>query len=240
MSQTKYIKIESSSNKMFKEFLSIKNGERKNDGLILIEGEDLVEEAKRASKLLYVLTYDYEYALDSYINYILPKKLIERLSSFKSISHVLGIAKLNINNYFGEKVIYLDCVQDPGNVGTIIRTALALNYKSIALSLDSASFANSKTIQASKGSIFNMNLGYASLDFFKENRYNIYLTTLDGKNIDNIDNLKKPYVLVFGNEGKGIKEEHKNYGEKLKIEINSFDSLNVAIAAGIFMYKFKD
>lgn len=240
MNQTKFIKIESSTNKIFKEFLNIKKGERKNEGLILIEGNDLVNEAKTSNKLLYVLTYDYKYAYESYINYILPKKLFERLSSFKSIPNIIGIAKLEPKENYGDKVIYLDCVQDPGNVGTIIRTALSFNYSSVALSLDSASFSNPKTIQASKGSIFKINIEYAKLEEFKDKGYNIYLTTLDGKNIETFKELKKPYVLVFGNEGKGIREEYKNFGEKLKIEMNSFDSLNVAVASGIFMYKFKD
>lgn len=237
---TKTIYIESSHNKMFKEFLLIKNGERKKEGLLLIEGKDLIDEAKNAHKLLYVLTSKEEEKVEGYINYLLPQSLIARLSSFKTPSTILGIAKLKFDSEPGERAIYLDRVQDPGNVGTIIRTALSLGYSSVLLSSDCASLSNSKTIQSSKGSIFRINVGYASLDSLIEKHYHLYLTTLDGKDIQGVDHLVEPFVLVFGNEGQGIPKAHQKGGEKLKIEMNSFDSLNVAVAAGIFMYKFKD
>ena len=73
----------------------------------------------------------------------------------------------------------------------------------------------------------------------KEKGYNIYLTTLDGIDERKVDHLKKPFVLVFGNEGQGISKQNLALGEKLRIEMNGIDSLNVAVAAGIFMYRFR-
>ena len=68
--------------------------------------------------------------------------------------------------------------------------------------------------------------------------YNIYLTTLDGVDIEQIDELVEPYIIVFGNEGNGIKKEYYALGTRLTINIQNIDSLNVASSAAIFLHKY--
>ena len=80
---------------------------------------------------------------------VVPKFILEKLSNNKSVQSYIGGSRLpKISSKLGDKLVYLDGVQDPGNVGTIIRTALAFSYDGVILSKDSASFTNSKVIQS--------------------------------------------------------------------------------------------
>ena len=90
---------------------------------------------------------------------IVPKFILEKLSNNKSVQPYIGVSRLpKVSSKLGEKLVYLDGVQDPGNVGTIIRTALAFSYDGVILSKDSASLTNSKVIQSTKGALFSIPL----------------------------------------------------------------------------------
>lgn len=233
-------RITSITNKVYKELLEISKGKVKEK--ILIEGNDLIEEALKMGKLIKVIVYDLD-ALDklnlSKLEYIhLSKELFNILSGFSTPSKIIGIASLQLtNDNLGSKVLYLDNLQDPGNVGTLIRTALCFNYDAVVLSKDCVSMFSRKVIQASKGAIFKIKLAVKDL-FELQDKYSLYSTTLDGEDEKNIDSLSNPFVLVLGNEGHGVRKEYQEISKKLKIEINSLDSLNVAVAGAIFMYRF--
>ena len=152
----------------------------------------------------------------------------------------MGVAKLEYAKDPGTRFVYLDGVQDPGNVGTIIRTALCFGYTSVMLSRDSASLANLKTIQASKGAIFRIPVGYMDYQELLDTSAHLYLTLLEGKDEREIKKPEEPFCLVFGNEGRGIPKNHREKGEAIRIEMGRFDSLNVASAAAIFLYRFKE
>lgn len=207
-----------------------------------MEGKDLVEEAMKENLLEALIVVDGTSCpkMDVPI-YGLKQGLYRELSSYQSLPEMMGVCKkLNYSlDCLGDKVIYLDRIQDPGNAGTMIRTALSFSYSSLVLSKDSVSLYNSKVIQSTKGALFHLPVLREDLLTLKEKGYNIYLTTLDGVDEREIDHLTKPFVLVFGNEGQGVSKENLSLGKKLKIEMNGIDSLNVAVAAGIFMYRFK-
>lgn len=233
--------IESKDNKTYKELLSLKKGDKK-DALFLVEGKDLVEEAMKENLLQALVVVDGTSCpkMDVPI-YGLKQGLYRELSSYQSLPEMMGVCKKKTYSLdsLGDKVIYLDKIQDPGNAGTMIRTALSFSYSSLVLSKDSVSLYNSKVIQSTKGALFHLPVLREDLSTLKEKGYNIYLTTLDGIDERKVDHLKKPFVLVFGNEGQGISKQNLALGEKLRIEMNGIDSLNVAVAAGIFMYRFR-
>jgi TrmH family RNA methyltransferase len=124
-------------------------------------------------------------------------------------------------------------------VGTIIRTAVALGYDSILLTDGCADVYNSKVLRATQGAIFNINISddVNILDNFKNNIYGFALDN-SAKEMNEI-NINDNFALVFGNEGSGISEELLSRCVKVYIDINGVESLNVAIAAGIAMHKFK-
>lgn len=139
------------------------------------------------------------------------------------------------------KIIYLDQINDPGNLGTIIRTAVAFSYDAIILSKGSVDLYNEKTLAASKGAIFLIDAFYDDISRYEKDK-KIIVTSLDEESIP----LKElphyqDFILVLGNESHGVSDELINKANVLtKIEMNSdIDSLNVAVAAGIIMNHLK-
>lgn len=230
--------IESKDNKTFKDLVRLKKGDPEN-GLLLIEGEDLVKEAKETSSLLALLLPLHSSFPQFQDTLYLKEGLFRELASYQSLPKCMGIARKKMSQEYGDRVVYLDRIQDPGNCGTIIRTALSFHYTSLVLSKDSVSLYNSKVIQSSKGALFHLPIGRENLTYFADRGYHIYLTTLDGEDERNLKELETPFVLVFGNEGQGVRKEYLPLGKKIKIEMSGIDSLNVAVASGIFLYRFK-
>ena len=144
-----------------------------------------------------------------------------------------------INKDLGNKVLYLDDIQDPGNLGTIIRTALAFSFKDIILSSHCCSIYNPKVIAASQGAIFFINFINGNIDNLielKEKGYQIVVTNLRNSVSLSSYQPENKQIIVLGNEGKGVCEEIINLASiNVRINIKNIDSLNVGIAAGIMM-----
>ncbi|MFA6796419.1 MAG: RNA methyltransferase [Bacilli bacterium] len=232
------IEISSESNSNYKKFLDVrKNG--KKYGLVLVEGEDLVKACIDSHSLVNVISYKLMPEYMEYRQAVLSKKLYKNLSSYQSLPKVMGIAKYSLSEEMTDRVIYLDGIQDPGNLGTIERSALAFGFKSVVLSKDCVSPFNYKAVQASKGSMFDLNIKYENLEDMVKMGYQLYLTCLDGQDVRYTKLEKKGKVcLVIGNEGQGIRKEHLNLpGHKIRLEISQkIESLNAGVAASIFMY----
>lgn len=235
-----YKAITSSDNKTYKELIKYKKGDSK-EGLFLVEGKDLVDEAIKANCLVsLIMPLDTKAPWADYQIYGLKESLYRQLSTYQSLPSCIGLCQKKMESNVGDKVIYLDGIQDPGNCGTMIRTALSFHYSGVVLSTDCVSLYNSKTVQSTKGALFHLPIDRRNLTEFAKKGYHIYLTTLDGIDERKIQSLEKPFVLVFGNEGHGVRESYQSLGQKLKIEMSGIDSLNVAVASGIFMYRFKE
>jgi TrmH family RNA methyltransferase len=184
-----------------------------------------------------------------YKTYTLNKNLFKELSFQESSQGLILIYKYNENslNKMGNNIVVLDRIQDPGNLGTIIRIVDAVGFKDIILTKGSVDAYNEKTIRSSMGSIFNMNINYMEeeelLEFLKANGYKMIVTALEDNTIDyNIMGLSNRNAIIFGNEGKGVASSIiEKSDEKIKIPIyGSAESLNVAIAAGVILYKVKE
>ena len=138
------------------------------------------------------------------------------------------------------KIVYLDQINDPGNLGTILRTAVAFNYDAVVLSKGSVDLYNEKVIAASKGAIFLVDAFVGDIENYKDKQ--IIVSILDENSIP-LNECKKPndFVLVLGNESHGVSEPIIKIASQLvKIEMNDvIDSLNVAIAGAILMNYFK-
>ena len=138
------------------------------------------------------------------------------------------------------KIIYLDQINDPGNLGTILRSAVAFNYDAVILSKGSVDLYNEKVVAASKGAIFLIDAFVGDISDYLDHQ--IIVSTLDEKSIP-LSECEKPkdFVLVLGNESHGVSEPIIKLANKLiKIEMNHvIDSLNVAMAGAILMNYFK-
>ena len=138
------------------------------------------------------------------------------------------------------KIVYLNQINDPGNLGTILRTAVAFDYDAVILSKSSVDLYNEKVIAASKGAIFLIDAYYDDISNYTEGRQ-VIVSALD--DAIPLSQLEKPkdFVLVLGNESHGVSEEVLKLANKVvKIEMNdNIDSLNVGVAGGILMNYLK-
>ncbi len=144
-------------------------------------------------------------------------------------------------------IIVLDKIQDPGNLGTIIRVADASGFKDIILTKGSVDCYNEKCVRSSMGSIFNMNIIYMEehslLTHLKEKNYKLHVTALKKNSIEYTKmTLTNKNAIIFGNEGNGVSDNFlKVADETIIIPIyGSAESLNVAMASGIIMYKVRE
>ena len=181
--------ITSVSNKKIIEYEKLKQTKyRKQNKLFIVEGEHLVEEAYKNNKIKEVFVLDgYNLKIDVPCT-VVTESVMKKLSSLDTITNVLAICTYSSNNMIkGNHILMLDCIQDPGNLGTIIRSSLAFNIDTIILSNDSVDLYNSKVIRSTQGMIFGMNIIYQDLENtildLKEKNYIIYGTDVN-KGID--------------------------------------------------------
>lgn len=177
---------------------------------------------------------------------------IKKISFLQHPQSMLGVFKLPRNEHYTEfsitqLVLALDGVQDPGNLGTIIRVADWFGIKDIFCSLETADCWNPKVVQATMGSIARVQLHYVDLNKMVESLpadYPIYATLLDGENIYKQE-LSHHGMIVMGNEGKGIspilrtKINRKLYIPNYSSNEDTAESLNVAIATSIVCAEFR-
>jgi TrmH family RNA methyltransferase len=132
--------------------------------------------------------------------------------------------------------LLLDGIQDPGNLGTIIRTADWFGFKQVICSTDTAEAYNPKVVQASMGSLARMEVIYTNLeDLIRNSNLPTFAATLGGTSIFET-NFSSEGLLILGNEGNGIRPEIlEKVGNRVTIpQFGAAESLNVAVSAGIF------
>lgn len=237
--------------KLIKSLNSKKN--RLKELLFIVEGEKMVDELLSSNykvKKIYGTKVWYENNF-SKLDLIDFQKISNdelcRISNLKTPNNVLALVEifsneLDYTNLKGTTLI-LDSINDPGNLGTIIRSCDWFNVRNVICSNNTVDVFNNKTIQSTMGSIFRVNIHYCELkDFFVSisNKPQTYAATLDGKNLKNVKKNKKDNFIIIGSESHGISEELMKFvDEKIKIENVSAggESLNAAIATSIILYQ---
>ena len=186
-----------------------------------------------------VFTYEALDLDEAIPQYLVNETVMKKLSSSKNPEGVVFVAKYpTFKKDNLSKILYLDEINDPGNLGTMIRTALAFNFDAVVTSPNSVSLYNEKVLAACKGSNYLIPVFSSELNDIKRD-HKLIVTTLDSDSID-VNDLVKPdkFILVMGNEARGVKKEIISKADiKVKIAISNIDSLNVGVAAGILMHK---
>ncbi len=210
-----------------------------------IEGPKLFEEARKYNQEIVDVFYCPEiidYDFDIKVNMV-TKEVIAKMTDTNTPQGIVAVCKMPTYELVKqEKLLFLDRVQDPGNVGTIIRTADAFGFDAVLLSDGCADIYSPKVIRATMGSMFHFPiLQKVSFSELKSFNNTIYSSCLESSsNFLGDFEIEKPFVLVIGNEGQGISKEVKNITDKF-VKINmegNAESLNASIAAGILMYEF--
>ncbi len=231
------------NNPKIKEFAKLKQKKyRDKQGLFLVEGAHLVKEAYESGFLEELLILeDKEFSLDTKTSYI-TKNVLKYLSDVETPVGIIGVCKFKNTTITGNKLLILDSVQDPGNLGTIIRSSAAFNIDTIIINDKCADPYSDKVIRSSQGMIFKTNIVKKDLyDYLKEIKGKIPIfgtKVTGGKNIKNIEKFQT-FAIIMGNEGKGVDEKLLNLcDEYLYIPMNSkCESLNVGVATSIILYE---
>lgn len=237
-----YTSIENEKIKNIKK-LNIKKY-RDKEGLFLVEGEHLVLEAYKKGVLVELLLEENEvFPIDAKISYV-SNNILTYISELQTPPTMIGVCKKQERcDDFGNRILVLDDIQDPGNLGTIIRSAVAFHIDTIILSDKTVDLYNSKVVRASQGMIFNINIIRENLLNYipkiKENGYKILGTKVThGKSLKSLEKVQK-FVIIMGNEGAGMSEELSELCDTfIYIDMNNVcESLNVGVATSIILYE---
>lgn len=176
--------------------------------------------------------------LDNIEQYIVNQDIIDKLSDVESNQGMIGVCHMLEQHAINNKVLMLDRVQDPGNIGTLMRSAVAFGFDTVVFD-ESVDIYNPKVIRSSQGAIFKINyIDDSILDFMKAHKdFYYYATDLSG--LSRIEKTPNKIGLILGNEGSGVRKEIIDLAnEKIKIKMNNTESLNVGVAGSILMYEF--
>ena len=237
--------ITSTSNNTIKTLIKLKQKKYRDEtGYYLVEGEHLVEEAMKAKQVeCLISTKDITSDLPIVI---VSNEVMCKLSFTKSPQFIMAKCKIKKENKLidGKRYLILDDLQDPGNIGTLIRTALAFSIDQVILSNNCVDLYNDKLLRSMQGANFHINCIYDDLktviSTLKKNNVKIIGSALEnGQDIKQIK-ISEKMAFIVGNEGNGMNKDILQECDYVGyIPINTIESLNVAIAGSIMMYHFK-
>ena len=209
----------------------------------LIEGINLVKAAYKKGLLETLILLEGKIMPIDVDAITVSTRVMKKISKLDTPPSVMGVCNMPSRSKFGDKILILDNIQDPGNLGTIIRSAVAFNMDTIILSESCVDLYNTKVLRATQGMIFDINILRRDLKMFlpllKQGKYKIYGTSVvKGKDIRNVK-LSTHFAIIMGNEGNGISNFSKEMcDEFLYIKMNeACESLNVGVATSIILYE---
>lgn len=240
--------------------LSTRSGREKN-GAFIVEGVRAVEEALAAKVAQAVLVDDSHVdklailallrsAIEQTVESgVVETKLFGSLAETQTPQGILAIVRditRRPQDALNEKpkfIVVSDCLQDPGNLGTLVRLADAVGADSFFATRGSVDIFNPKVVRASMGSLFHLSIaqgieGEQLAGQLKELGYTIVAADAHG-NVEHFDyRFTLPIAVVFGNEGAGLSPEWKDYADLVRIPMpGQAESLNVGVAAGVLLYE---
>ena len=222
---------------------------RKETGCFLVEGRKMVEEALASAFPVDAILVDAdraaEFSLPRHIPvFTMPSHVLAAVCDTKTPQGIAAVVRMAGVQLTGSRLVAMDGVQDPGNVGTIIRTADAAGFDGVILSTQCADVFSPKVLRATMGSIFRMGIRVTDdlpgvlAQMVKEGA-SVLSSQLDGEPFYQRSPLNERFVLVIGSEGNGVTDEVKAVAtHKVKWPMRGgAECLNAAVAAGIMMYE---
>lgn len=253
--------ITSKDNEVIKDIKKLKDKKyRDEEGLYIIEGIKIIEEAIEENADIHkivicdecITTCSIEqkllYTIAKYDCVYVSKKVFNFLTDVVAPQGILAVVakpgKDTKIRYDQDIILALDGIQDPGNLGTILRTADSVNLKQIIVTKNTADSYNPKVVRSTMGAIFRVNVIETddlvkTLKEIKKNKFKVIATSLETSNsIYDIDYTKK--VIVIGNEANGVTNEVLELADnKVKIPmLGKTESLNASVATGIILYEY--
>ena len=257
--------ITSTQNKLYKKFKSLNlKKNREIEGLFILEGQRYVDTALAMGYVFDAIIFDgstWEAQVESnkdqmYLKscpvYTMTSTMIKELTQTEQSQGIIGISHIQTNGFdiesFGHNVLFLDRIQDPGNLGTIIRTADAAGFNTILMAKGTVDPYNPKVVRSTAGSILNVRLlevneKIGALNSMKESGFRVVVTALEhASDYNEPKNYGEKNCIVIGNEANGVSSEIIDIADvRVKIPIvGKAESLNASVAAALMMYKARE
>lgn len=255
--------ISSESNAQIKEIVKLQKSarERRKKSIFVVEGIKLTKEAASHGKLkkIYTSKQIYNQADDSLLKLfanhdfeVVSDNVFRGISETVTPQGMLGLVQMpsydleEILDDERQSIILLDDLRDPGNLGTIMRTAEGANMSGVVLSRESVDLFNPKVVRATMGAIFRVPFYYADdlvnvIQLMKEREIPVYGTMMQGSVVYDSLDYRKSIGIVIGNEANGISSKViKNLTGGVRIPMaGKLESLNAAVSAAILMYEIE-
>lgn len=236
--------------------LQKKSKYRYSNNIFIVEGIKMFNEAKTNGLIRAYISESFykDKSNTSFlenINYdIVADNIFKQISDTQTPQGILAVVNmpkhnsLDILKHQNAKILFLEDVRDPGNMGTIIRTAEGAGITGVIISKGSVDIYNPKVIRSTMGSIYRVNFAYVdnfidTLNIAKQNKVKLYAAHLQGKKYYNEEDYNGKIGILIGNEANGLSNDCVKLADSLiKIPMcGKVESLNVAIASGIIMYE---
>ena len=235
--------ITSLGNKTVKQLCRLHLKKYRTDQFLLLD-EELIAAARKAgylTKLVYA--GELPFAFDDTLE--VSQDVLDKIAGREGLSFVGVSRMIEEKRSFGRRILLLDHLQDPLNIGRIMEAAILFGFDSLILSPGCAEITNEKCLAASKGGIYELNIVHGDLldeiASLKNQGYRIYATGLrnDTRQMHKVEPEER-MAFILGNEGSGVCEEVMEAADQvMKIDMRNIDSLNVGMAAAIIMYRFR-
>lgn len=233
------MEITSVQNKVIKDMTKLHQKKYRDEtGLFLVEGYHLYEEAKKVGNIHQVFTTDKSITDESAI--YVTDIVLQKLANAKNPQGVVTVCTKIQPQEPGDKILLLDRIQDPGNLGTLLRSALAFGFTTIVLD-NTVDVYNDKVLRSTQGAIFKLNIIHAKiLDFIDQYDWILfYGTAMAGVPIKMFSTMP-PFGIILGNEGSGVSAEIlRKTSSNITIPMLETESLNVGVAGSIIMYELQ-
>ena len=231
--------ITSIQNPKVKHWIKLNNKKyREKHKEFIIEGKNIISEAKKLDLIKVILTEDE----NNKEGILVTHSIIKRISNSKKPAKTIAISKFPNYDYKKQsKVLILNNLQDPGNIGTLIRTANAFGYDLVVI--EGSDHLEQKIVRSTQGSIFKINIINEKTISFLKKFNGLKIASCSNHKLSNIYNkiqIKEPFSIILGNEGNGISKiilDMVDHIVKIPILI---ESLNVAQAGAILLNEYKN
>lgn len=234
--------ITSLDNKTVKELSKLHQKKYRDDRYLLLDKELII--CAKENNYLETLVYCDKMPFEFNKNIEVSKEVLNKISKRNDLTYV-GVGKpIKENDNYKNKVVILDHLQDPLNIGRIMEASYLFSFDSVILSNESADIYNDKCLSNSKGAIYKLNIVHKDLKNeilkLKNLGFKVFATGLrkQTKNMFDVPLCDK-VAIILGNEGSGVDPSLMDLSDEIiKIEMENIDSLNVAMAGSILMYHF--
>ncbi|MCH9625363.1 MAG: 23S rRNA (guanosine-2'-O-)-methyltransferase RlmB [Chlamydiales bacterium] len=236
-------KITSLQNPVIKHLVHLRQNKhyREEQKAVLVSGYKLIQEISKLHTPSKLFIAKLEDKLTAQETYLVTPEILKKITNLPSPEPIVAEFPLPNSSSLQKQapLLVLDAIQDPGNLGTLIRTALGLNWQGVFFLPNCVDPFHEKVLRASRGALFYLpwKMGtYKELEALKqENHLTSYIADMEGTPLSKISPQKNT-LLILSNEAEGVSSQAESFGTKVAVPIQSIESLNVAIAGALLMY----